>query len=53
MKLLVYSDLHLDPDQDLSPFTPQLDPDFRKTVDVGAHTGDTTEDTGVFQRSWL
>lgn len=49
MKLLVY----LDPDQDLSPFTPQLGPDLPKTIEVGAPGGDTTEGAGVLQRSWL
>jgi len=42
MKLLVYSDLHLD----LCPFKLQLDPDFLKTVDVVVLAGDTTEGTG-------
>lgn len=39
MKLLVYSDLHLD----MAPFTPQLGPYSLKT----------TEDTGVLQKGWL
>lgn len=51
MNLLVYSDLHLNPD--LSPFTSQLDPDFLKTVDVVAPAGDTTGGTGGLLRSWL
>lgn len=42
MKLLVYSDLHLD----LYPFRPQLNAVFLKTVDVVALAGDTTEGTG-------
>jgi predicted phosphodiesterase len=42
VKLLVYSDLHLD----LSPFRPQLDPEFLKSVDVVVLAGDTTEGTG-------
>ena len=49
MKLPVCLDLQLD----LSPFTPQLSPDFLKTIDVGAPAGDTTEGTGGLQRSWL
>lgn len=42
MKLLVYSDLHLD----LSPFRPQLDPEILKSVDTVVLAGDTTEGTG-------
>lgn len=49
MKLLACSDLHLD----LSPFSPQLGPDFFKTIDVVARASDTTEDMGGLQRSWL
>jgi len=51
MKLLVYSDLHLDPG--LSALTPQLDPDFLKTLDVGVPAGGTTGGTGVLPRGWL
>ena len=41
MKLLVYSDLHLD----LYPFKLHLELDFLKTVDVVVLAGDTTEGT--------
>lgn len=41
MKLLVYSDLHLD----LCPLKLQLDPDFLKTIDVVVLAGDITEGT--------
>lgn len=42
MKLLVYSDLHLD----LSPFKPQLSAGFLKTIDAVVLAGDTIEGTG-------
>lgn len=41
MKLLVYSDLHLD----LCPLKLQLDPDFLQTIDVVVLAGDITEGT--------
>lgn len=41
MKLLVYSDLHLD----LYPLKLQLDPNFLKTIDVVVLAGDITEGT--------
>lgn len=41
MKLLVYSDLHLD----MCPLTLQLDPDFLGTIDVEVLAGDITEGT--------
>lgn len=38
MKLLVYSDLHLD----LCPLMLQLDPDFLRTIDAVVLVGDIT-----------